>query len=69
MFWLWLSFEKPSKHPSISPREQLYIEKSLGDAKAVAPTIMNTPWIKVSFSFFFRIGKIRRHEITLNKFI
>jgi len=46
-FWLWLSFEKPSKHPSISPREQLYIEKSLGDSKAKAPTIMTTPWLKV----------------------
>ena len=22
-FWLWLSFEKPSKHPSITPREQV----------------------------------------------
>jgi len=47
MLWLWLSFEKPSKHPSISPREQLYIEKSLGDSKAKAPTIRNTPWLKV----------------------
>lgn len=46
-FWLWLSFEKPSKHPSISPREQLYIEKSLGDAKAKAPTIFTTPWGRV----------------------
>ena len=25
--WLWLAFEKPSKHPSISPREQYYIEQ------------------------------------------
>ena len=46
-FWLWLSFEKPSKHPSISPREQFYIEKSLGDAKAKAPTIFSTPWARV----------------------
>lgn len=46
-FWLWLSFEKPSKHPSISPREQFYIEKSLGDSKAIAPTIQSTPWVKV----------------------
>jgi ACS family sodium-dependent inorganic phosphate cotransporter-like MFS transporter 6/7/8 len=46
-FWLWLSFEKPAKHPSISPREQLYIEKSLGDSKAKQPTIMTTPWRKV----------------------
>lgn len=47
-FWLWLSFEKPSKHPSISPREQLYIEKSLGDSKAKQPTIFTTPWAKVA---------------------
>merc|ERR550539_2001937 len=46
-FWLWLSFEKPSKHPSISPREQFYIEKSLGDAKAKAPTNFSTPWARV----------------------
>merc|ERR1719357_1091238 len=46
-FWLWLSFEKPSKHPSISPREQFYIEKSLGDSKAKAPTIFSTPWGRV----------------------
>merc|ERR1712088_1200332 len=37
MFWLWLAFEKPSKHPAISPREQLYIEQSI-DA---------TAWVKV----------------------
>ncbi|XP_023335696.1 vesicular glutamate transporter 1 isoform X2 [Eurytemora carolleeae] len=47
MFWLWLSFEKPATHPSISPREQLYIEKSLGDSKAKQPTIRDTPWAKV----------------------
>merc|ERR1712038_1756905 len=47
MFWLWLSFEKPAKHPSISPREQLYIEKSIGDSKAKPPTISGTPWLSV----------------------
>ena len=47
MFWLWLSFEKPAKHPSISPREQLYIEKSIGDNKSKAPTIFTTPWASV----------------------
>jgi len=47
MFWLWLSFEKPAKHPDISPREQLYIEKSLGDSKDKPPTIMTTPWVKM----------------------
>merc|ERR1719412_3591357 len=47
IFWLWLSFEKPSKHPSISPREQIYIEQSIGDSKAAPPTIMTTPWAQV----------------------
>ena len=47
MFWLWLSFEKPATHPSISPREQLYIEKSIGDMKSAPPTIWTTPWLKV----------------------
>ena len=51
MLWLWLSFEKPAKHPSISPREQLYIEKSLGDSKAKQPTIRSTPWFKVVLSY------------------
>jgi ACS family sodium-dependent inorganic phosphate cotransporter-like MFS transporter 6/7/8 len=45
VFWLWLSFEKPSKHPTISARELMYIEQSLGQTAQVAmPTIANTPW-------------------------
>lgn len=51
MFWLWLAFEKPSKHPAISPREQMYIEQSInvGNANVSTknPTIMTTPWRKV----------------------
>ena len=47
-FWLWLAFESPAKHPSISPREQYYIEQSIGAAKTdPLPTIFNTPWSKV----------------------
>ena len=47
-FWLWLAFESPAKHPSISPREQYYIEQSIGSAKTDSlPTIFNTPWGKV----------------------
>ncbi|KDR19506.1 Vesicular glutamate transporter 2 [Zootermopsis nevadensis] len=43
--WLWLSFEKPSKHPTISARELMYIEQSLGQSAQLAmPTIANTPW-------------------------
>ena len=51
MFWLWLAFEKPSKHPAISPREQMYIEQSINAGNANVstknPTIMTTPWKKV----------------------
>lgn len=46
--WLWLAFESPSKHPSISPREQYYIEQSIGAAGSTTqPTIFNTPWARV----------------------
>ncbi|XP_047002784.1 vesicular glutamate transporter 1 [Schistocerca americana] len=45
LFWLWLSFEKPSKHPSISARELQYIEQSLGQSVNQAmPTMSTTPW-------------------------
>ena len=48
MFWLWLAFEKPCTHPSISPREQLYIEQSIGTSHgAKQPTFMTTPWAQV----------------------
>ena len=47
MFWLWLAFECPAKHPSISPREQLYIEQSIGPSVGEQPTLFNTPWTKV----------------------
>ena len=51
MFWLWLAFEKPSKHPAITPREQMYIEQSINAGNANVstknPTIMTTPWKKV----------------------
>ncbi|KAG8222816.1 hypothetical protein J437_LFUL005022 [Ladona fulva] len=45
LFWLWLSFEKPSKHPTISAKELYYIENSLGDITKISmPTIKTTPW-------------------------
>ena len=48
MLWLWLAFEKPSLHPSISPREQYYIEQSIGEGPGKSqPTIFTTPWAKV----------------------
>ncbi|CAL1683367.1 unnamed protein product [Lasius platythorax] len=47
-FWLWLAFEKPSKHPCISARELRYIEDSLGQGQAHmgVPTLATTPWRK-----------------------
>ncbi|EEB20314.1 conserved hypothetical protein [Pediculus humanus corporis] len=45
LFWLWLTFEKPCKHPTISAKELYYIEQSLGSSTQVAmPTISTTPW-------------------------
>nr|CAD7451867.1 unnamed protein product [Timema tahoe] len=45
IFWLWLSFEKPAKHPTISARELMYIEQSLGQSTLQAmPTMATTPW-------------------------
>ncbi|XP_066601443.1 vesicular glutamate transporter 1 [Prorops nasuta] len=46
--WMWLAFEKPSKHPSISMRELRYIEDSLGQGQVQLPipTFSTTPWRK-----------------------
>ncbi|KAL0267539.1 UNVERIFIED_CONTAM: hypothetical protein PYX00_009784 [Menopon gallinae] len=45
--WLWLTFEKPCKHPTISAKELYYIEQSLGTStQAAMPTIATTPWKK-----------------------
>ncbi|XP_058059544.1 vesicular glutamate transporter 1 [Anopheles bellator] len=44
-FWLWLSFEKPRQHPTITVKELKYIEKSLGESVQLPmPTIATTPW-------------------------
>ena len=51
VFWLWLAFEKPCTHPTISPREQLFIEQSIRTSHgSKKPTIYNTPWAKMSTS-------------------
>ncbi|KAJ1519481.1 hypothetical protein ONE63_004767 [Megalurothrips usitatus] len=43
--WMWMAFEKPSKHPFISLTELKYIEESLGNTTHVTmPTIATTPW-------------------------
>lgn len=49
--WLWLVFEKPSKHPAITIRELKYIEKSLGESTQLAmPTIATTPFREIFHS-------------------
>nr|XP_027199409.1 vesicular glutamate transporter 1-like [Dermatophagoides pteronyssinus] len=45
--WLWLSFERPSKHPTISREELVYIENSLGLVTCKPPTLYSTPWIEI----------------------
>ncbi|XP_063363022.1 vesicular glutamate transporter 1 [Cydia amplana] len=43
--WLWLVFERPSKHPHIAGKEMAYIEQSLGTAsQAPMPSFWGTPW-------------------------
>lgn len=45
MLWLWLVFERPSKHPTIAAKELTYIEQSLGTAtQAAMPGFWATPW-------------------------
>ncbi|XP_013112212.1 vesicular glutamate transporter 1 [Stomoxys calcitrans] len=46
IFWLWLCFENPRKHPAISIPELKYIEKSLGETSAhpTMPNLKTTPW-------------------------
>ncbi|XP_022237814.1 vesicular glutamate transporter 1-like [Limulus polyphemus] len=45
IFWMWQSFEKPSKHPTITQEELIYIEHSLGDSVGQSTlTLKSTPW-------------------------
>ncbi|XP_042881996.1 vesicular glutamate transporter 1-like, partial [Penaeus japonicus] len=44
VFWYWLAFEKPACHPTITAREQVYIEESLGKQQSSQPTFATTPW-------------------------
>ncbi|XP_017492785.1 PREDICTED: vesicular glutamate transporter 2.2-like, partial [Rhagoletis zephyria] len=48
--WLWLSFEKPSKHPTISREELAYIESSIGVVAFKPPTLKTTPWSQIFHS-------------------
>ncbi|XP_067135474.1 vesicular glutamate transporter 2-like [Centruroides vittatus] len=42
--WLAVVFERPSKHPTISAEERIYIEHSLGNVAQSSPTLKTTPW-------------------------
>nr|CAG4643905.1 EOG090X04X8 [Lepidurus arcticus] len=44
VFWMWLSFEKPCLHPTISNKERIYIEESLAHVQASIPNLRTTPW-------------------------
>jgi len=48
--WLWLAFEKPSKHPTITAQEIHYIEKSIGPVSMVPPNLKTTPWVDIFHS-------------------
>ncbi|UXI19258.1 hypothetical protein NH340_JMT05201 [Sarcoptes scabiei] len=48
--WLWLSFERPSKHPTITRDELVYIESSLGPVTSKPPTLQSTPWAMIFHS-------------------
>ncbi|CAL1279418.1 unnamed protein product [Larinioides sclopetarius] len=46
LFWMWLSFEKPCVHPTITQAELIYIEESIGKVAQSTPTfqLRTTPW-------------------------
>ncbi|GJQ65577.1 hypothetical protein Trydic_g7675 [Trypoxylus dichotomus] len=45
IFWLWLVFEKPSKHPTMNTKELLYIQNSLGEnPHDTIPKFSAIPW-------------------------
>lgn len=49
--WLWLVFEKPSKHPAITSKEMVYINKSLGGSVQLPmPTLSTTPFYEIFHS-------------------
>uniref|UniRef100_A0A1B0A1J9 Major facilitator superfamily (MFS) profile domain-containing protein n=1 Tax=Glossina pallidipes TaxID=7398 RepID=A0A1B0A1J9_GLOPL len=58
MFWLWLCFESPRKHPAISLPELKYIEKSLGETSAqpTMPSLKTTPWNEMMRSMPHKFG-------------
>ncbi|KAG9509659.1 Vesicular glutamate transporter 1, partial [Fragariocoptes setiger] len=51
LFWLWLSYEKPSKHPTITREECDYIEAAIGVVSHKPPTFASTPWRRILTSY------------------
>lgn len=49
--WLWLVFERPRVHPTITLEEMKYIEKSLGEnTQHSMPTLQSTPFADIAKS-------------------
>nr|CAG4643163.1 EOG090X04X8 [Ilyocryptus agilis] len=44
LLWMWLSFEKPCLHPTITASERMYIEESLSQVQRTIPNFKTTPW-------------------------
>lgn len=45
IFWIWLVFERPSKHPTMDVKELLYIQNSLGEStNSAIPKFSAIPW-------------------------
>ena len=45
--WLWLSFDKPCKHPTISQEELIYIEESIGNVADNVITVGRLFWLTI----------------------
>uniref|UniRef100_T1JDX1 Major facilitator superfamily (MFS) profile domain-containing protein n=1 Tax=Strigamia maritima TaxID=126957 RepID=T1JDX1_STRMM len=42
--WMWLSFERPATHPTITQAELIYIEQSIGHVSHELPNVRSVPW-------------------------
>uniref|UniRef100_A0A2C9M9Q5 Major facilitator superfamily (MFS) profile domain-containing protein n=1 Tax=Biomphalaria glabrata TaxID=6526 RepID=A0A2C9M9Q5_BIOGL len=43
--WWFLSYEKPSTHPTITEEERVYIETSIGETTSMSMKNIGTPWV------------------------
>jgi ACS family sodium-dependent inorganic phosphate cotransporter-like MFS transporter 6/7/8 len=61
MAWLWLSFEKPCLHPTISQEELIYIEESIGNVadNAITVSLFLSSFISSSSSSFSLCYKLK----------